>query len=94
MEHSLPYLTLFSPDFGQTKAGEYQKMLAVQIDTPMCTVEEFARRSGIPEKTIRNKIFKGEIPTIKTNLQHTPAGAVYVNLLALVSLCSEGGKHA
>lgn len=67
-------------------------MLAVQIDTPLCTVEEFARRSGIPEKTIRNKIFRGEIPTIKTNLQETRAGAVYVNLLALVSLCQEGSR--
>lgn len=68
-------------------------MLAVQIDTPICTVEEFSRRSGIPEKTIRNKIFKGEIPTLKTNLVETKAGAVYVNLLKLMEYASEGGAR-
>jgi len=68
-------------------------MLAVQIDTPICTVEEFARRSGIPEKTIRNKIFRGEIPTIKTNLHETKAGAVYVNLLALMNIAHEGAPR-
>ena len=66
-------------------------MSAVQIDTPFAPSKIFLRRSGIPENSIRNKIFKGEMPTIKTKLVETKAGAVYLNLLKLMEEASEGG---
>lgn len=78
-----------------TSGGRWEQgrnMSSIQLDTPMCTVQEFSRRTGIPVKTIRNKIFRGEIPTIKTNLVETKAGAVYVNLLALATFCQDGRR--
>ncbi len=56
------------------------------IDSPLLTVEEFSRRSGIPVDTIRKKIWAGELPTVDTRLDKSKRGAVYINAIKLAQL--------
>lgn len=56
------------------------------IDTPLVTIEEFARRSGMTVDAARHKVSAGEIPTIDTRLDKTRRGRVYVNMLKLAQL--------
>ncbi len=38
---------------------------AILVDTPYCTPEEFARRTGQTVQAIRSQIDRGELPTIQ-----------------------------
>lgn len=63
--------------------------LSFQIDTPICTVQEFGRRSGLPERTIGERIRDGEIPTVCLNLDpdRTQGSSKYINLVLLYKIC-------
>lgn len=63
--------------------------LVFQIDTPLCTVQEFGRRSGIPERTINKKIANGEIPAAALSLHPDRSGSKYINLVQLYRLCAD-----
>ena len=59
-----------------------------QIDTPLCTAEEFHRRSGIPQKTVINRMANGEIPEISLGLDPDRKSTKYVNLVLLYQICA------
>lgn len=56
------------------------------IDTPLVTIEEFARRSGMTVDAARHKVAAGELPTVDTRLDKTKRGRTYINLLKLAQL--------
>lgn len=60
----------------------------VHVDVPFCTKTEFRARTGMSEGTLNDKIAKGEIPTLKTNLHEAKAGAVYINLIKLAEMAA------
>lgn len=63
-------------------------VIHVHVDVPFCTKTEFRARTGMSEGTLNDKISKGEIPVIKTNLHEAKAGAVYVNLVKLAEMAA------
>ena len=60
----------------------------MHVDVPFLTKAEFRARTGMSEGTLNDKISKGEIPIIKTNLHEAKAGAVYVNLVKLAEMAA------
>lgn len=63
--------------------------LAIHIDSPLVTIEEFHNRSGIPISTIRKKVASGEFPTVDTRLDKDRRSCVYINLLKLAELAHD-----
>ncbi|PCJ22520.1 MAG: hypothetical protein COA96_14115 [SAR86 cluster bacterium] len=64
----------------------------IQIDTPMVTVKEFSKRSGIPVRTVQTLIHDGEIPRFDQRLNKDKRGPLYINFIRLVELCQQQGK--
>lgn len=60
--------------------------LQFHIDTPLLTIEEFSKRSGIPVSTIRKKVDASKLPTCDTRLNKDKRGAIYINMLKLAQL--------
>lgn len=60
--------------------------VVIHIDSPLLTIEEFCKRSGIPESTVRKKVDNGEFPTVDTRLDKDRRGAVYINMVKLIQL--------
>ena len=57
----------------------------ITIDTPYVTVKEFARRTGQPERTVREHIRDGRILAI----EKTGKKAVFVNMVAMIWQAAE-----
>ncbi|HTR01320.1 MAG TPA: hypothetical protein VMH83_15075 [Candidatus Acidoferrum sp.] len=53
------------------------------IDTPVCTIEEFARRSGMSKRTVRDKVNAGELPRLHTALKPQNREKILINMVKL-----------
>ena len=60
--------------------------LVFHISSPIVTVEEFARISGIPVRTVEGKIEKGEFPLLRTALDPDKRSARYINMVKLAQM--------
>jgi len=60
--------------------------IAIQIDCPVLTLDEFCRRSGMPEKTARTRIAQGEIPIMP---KATAKERIRVNMVAYAIKCAK-----
>ena len=49
------------------------------IDTPLVTIDEYSRRSGMTKRSIGTQMDRNQIPFI----QYEPRGTRYVNMLAI-----------
>lgn len=63
--------------------------IAILIDTPFLPIEEYARRCGIPAKTVRNDMESGLIPFYQ---RHRGAKRL-VNMVALAQLAASQGEN-
>lgn len=58
----------------------------VNIDTPVLSYEEFARRTGTTVDNVRYLVRHGRLPCMpKTNARHTP----YINMVALHQMAQQ-----
>ncbi len=60
----------------------------LHIDAPGVTVEEYARRTGMPVGTVRDKVATGELPVIKTSVPGKRE-RIMVNMVALLRLAND-----
>lgn len=58
----------------------------IHIDSPLLTMEEFAKRSGQSADAVRHKVAAGEFPTIDTRLDKSKRGRVYINMIKLAQM--------
>ena len=56
------------------------------IDTPLVTLEEFARRSGMTVDAARHRVAAGELPTVDTRMDKSKRQRTYINMLKLAQL--------
>ena len=63
--------------------------LAIQIDTPVLSLDEFCKRSGIPEGTARMRIAEGEIPIMP---KATAKERIRVNMVAYAIKCAKAAN--
>ncbi len=59
--------------------------MIVSFDTPMLSLSEYARRTGITVDSVRNQILQGQLPVI----QHETRGTRYINMVKLTEFCME-----
>ncbi len=66
--------------------------ISINIDTPVVSVDEFVRRSGIPMPTVRKQISAGIIPILPREKRNEK---VSVNMIAYMVKCAlAGGMEA
>lgn len=65
--------------------------MQISIDTPYVTVTEFAKRSGMPERTVREKIKQG-VFVIRAKETGTK-GSVLINLIHLTIEAAEQSER-
>lgn len=66
--------------------------IRINIDTPVVSVAEFVRRSGIPLPTVRKQIAAGIIPILPREKRNEK---VNVNMIAYMVKCAlAGGMNA
>lgn len=61
----------------------------IHIDSPLLTIEEFAKRSGMTKDAVRHKVNNGELPTVDTRLDPTKRGRIYINMVKLVEMADQ-----
>lgn len=59
------------------------------LDTPMLSLEEYARRTGITVESVRNQCDKGHLPFI----QKTRNGKRYINMVQLFKRCNDANAE-
>jgi len=62
--------------------------ISINIDTPVVSVDEFVRRSGIPLPTVRKQISAGIIPILPRAKRNEK---VNVNMIAYMVKCALAG---
>lgn len=62
--------------------------IRINIDTPVVSVDEFVRRSGIPLPTVRKQISSGIIPILPRAKRNEK---VNVNMIAYMVKCALAG---
>jgi len=60
--------------------------ISINIDTPVVSVDEFVRRSGISLPTVRRQISDGVIPIMPREKRN---GKVSINMIAYMVKCAE-----
>ena len=63
--------------------------IAIQIDSPVLTLEEFCKRSGMPDSTARMRIQEGEIPIMP---KATAKERIRVNMVAYAIKCAKAAN--
>ena len=58
-------------------------------DTPLLSIEEYARRTGITVASVRNQCDKGHLPFI----QQETRGTRYINMVQLYKRCNEANAE-
>lgn len=59
--------------------------MTLSLDTPMLSLDEYARRTGITVNVVRKQCESGMLPFI----QHETRGTRYINMVQLYQLCEE-----
>lgn len=59
--------------------------MTLSLDTPMLSLGEFSRRTGISIEAVRRQCESGQLPFI----QHGTGGTRYINMLQLTQHCAE-----
>ena len=65
--------------------------MTLSLDTPMLSLEEYARRTGITVVSVRKQCDKGHLPFIQCETR----GVRYINMVQLTQRCAEANsdKH-
>lgn len=63
--------------------------ITIQIDSPVLSLDEFCKRSGIPEGTARMRIQEGEIPIMP---KATPKERIRVNMVGYAIRCAKAAN--
>lgn len=59
--------------------------MTLSLDTPMLSIDEYARRTGVSIDSVRKQMEKGHLPFI----QNGTRGTRYVNMVQLTQRCAE-----
>jgi hypothetical protein len=59
--------------------------MTLSLDTPLLSLGEYARRTGISVESVRKQMDKGHLPFI----QHENRGTRYINMLQLTQRCAD-----
>lgn len=62
--------------------------LTLSIDTPLLSIDEYARRTGISVNSVRNQCEKGHLPFIQCEQR----GSRYINMVQLYQMCNEANE--
>ena len=59
--------------------------MTLSLDTPLLSLHEYAKRTGISVDSVRKQCMTGQLPFI----QHETRGTRYVNMVQLTQRCAE-----
>ena len=60
-----------------------------QTSSPLLTAQKFSDLTGMPYKTVKDRISKGELPVIRWGLDPDKGSTPYVNVEKVKQICRE-----